>query len=94
MLLTDMRRRIDEIDSELLRLLNKRASIVSEIAIHKKACHLPLQDLQRRVHVIQQAVRHNSGPLSDEQVGVFFEEMLEFFEDFESSTQTSTCNVS
>lgn len=85
LILSDMRRRIDDLDYELLRLLNKRASIVKDIAIAKKASGTPIHDVERTEQIIKRAKHYNSGPLSPESIELFFREMIKFFEDFEKS---------
>lgn len=83
MILSDMRKRIDEIDDEILRLLNKRASIVTDIAAHKRICKLPVVDLDRYNAVLLRMAARNTGPLSNSAIQTFFSRMMFFFEDFE-----------
>lgn len=86
MTLSDMRRRIDDLDRDLLRILNKRASIVKDIANAKKATGAPIHDAERVHFILERAKQLNSGPLPNEKVEKFFTAMLQIFEEFETET--------
>jgi chorismate mutase len=61
----DWRAEIDSIDEELVRLLNKRASLAVEIGVLKRCAALPLCDPNREREVLARACRANAGPLDD-----------------------------
>lgn len=66
--LDDWRRQIDALDSELLRLLNQRASIACEIAAIKVASGFPAYDGNRERQVLARVVEKNTGPLDQQSV--------------------------
>jgi len=49
----DLRTEIDELDKSLIKILSKRASIVSEIGKIKKSNNLPLLDKERQIEVLK-----------------------------------------
>jgi len=63
--LSDWRRRIDELDKKLVELLNERSRCALEIGKIKQAERLPLYQPDREREVLQNAERHNAGPLTD-----------------------------
>ena len=71
MTLADWRRRIDEIDSKLVELLNARSRCALEIGKLKQAANLPLYQPEREKEVLQNAERSNPGPLSNAATIVF-----------------------
>jgi chorismate mutase len=66
--LEDCRRQIDELDTELLRLLNQRAAIACEIALIKVASGLPAFDGNRERQVLARVAEKNTGPLDQRSV--------------------------
>jgi chorismate mutase len=66
--LEDWRRQIDELDTELLRLLNQRAAIACEIALIKVASGLPAYDGNRERQVLARVAEKNTGPLDQRSV--------------------------
>src|SRR5712671_3090117 len=65
MSIDDWRARIDELDGELLRLLNKRARIALKVGESKKQAGTPLCDHAREREVIERLFAANEGPLDD-----------------------------
>ena len=53
MTLEALRKRIDEIDTDLLRLLELRFQVVKEIGLFKKENKLPILDKDREKEVLQ-----------------------------------------
>ena len=66
------REQIDLIDSELLRLINRRAQLVIEIGALKRRDASPLCDPTRERQILVRARSANSGPLGDEAVAKIF----------------------
>lgn len=62
--LSQQRTAIDELDLELLRLINRRAQCVSEIARLKRENNLPVSDEAREAAVLHTVVERNDGPLN------------------------------
>ena len=61
-----LRRRIDAIDAELVRLLAERAACAQRIGCRKRVAGEPLYDRQREAEVLTRVRQMNRGPLSDE----------------------------
>ena len=61
--LAGWRKRIDEIDQQLVRLLNERAQCAVEIGHLKKALDLPTWQPQREAEILRNIVKANEGPL-------------------------------
>jgi len=76
MSIKDRRAEIDAIDSELLRLLNARASLALRVGETKKSAGLALCDSGREREVIEQVCRANDGPLSERSVARLFRSII------------------
>jgi prephenate dehydratase/chorismate mutase len=76
MSIEDWRARIDEVDGELLRLLNRRARLAARIGALKRHAGLPLLDAVRERDVIARACRDNRGPLDDSAVVEIFRRVI------------------
>lgn len=75
--LADWRKRIDELDADLVRLLNERSKCVGEIGKIKRAHHLNLYDPVRETEVFRNVLAHNQGPLRDDALGRIFERIID-----------------
>jgi chorismate mutase-like protein len=75
--MSDWRRRIDEIDSKLVELLNARSHCALEIGKLKQAAKLPLYQPEREKEVLQNAERVNPGPLSNAAIRRLFERIID-----------------
>ena len=71
------RREIDEIDSELLRMLNRRASCALSIGKIKKKKNLPINVPEREEKVLQRLTSINEGPVPAESVRNVFQTIFE-----------------
>jgi chorismate mutase/prephenate dehydratase len=73
-----IRARIDEIDSQLVELLSRRAATVAEVAHVKRAegesnnFYRP----EREARILRHVMESNPGPLSDEEMGRLFREII------------------
>ncbi|MDT7780050.1 MAG: chorismate mutase [Acidobacteriota bacterium] len=76
MSIEDWRAQIDEIDGELLRLLNRRASLAAQIGALKRHAGLPLYDAGRERDVLARACRDNRGPLDEGAVARIFRRVI------------------
>jgi len=63
--LEDLRRRIDEIDHQLVRMLNERARVVMEIGKLKNQTGSPVYAPDREKEVLEKVAKANDGPLPD-----------------------------
>lgn len=75
--LAECRRRIDDVDLRLLKLLNERTSIVEEIGRIKQSLSLPIYEPKREDQVFENVVLHNPGPLAAEAVRRVFERIID-----------------
>lgn len=73
----DWRRKIDELDGELLELLNKRAAFTVEIGKIKAKLGLPIFVPEREREVLDGVERRNRGPLSNAAVRRLFERIID-----------------
>jgi chorismate mutase len=77
MSLADWRRRIDEIDKKLVKLLNERSQCALEIGKLKQAANIPLYQPDRENEVLANAESNNSGPLTDAAIRRLFERIID-----------------
>jgi chorismate mutase len=71
------RSRIDRIDDELVRLLNRRAKLAIEIGAFKRRHGLSAISAAREREILLRASRANSGPLGRKAIGRVFRTILE-----------------
>jgi len=71
------RKRIDEIDQQLLELLNERSQCAVEIGHLKKKMQLPAWQPQREVEILRNVVKSNPGPLDDAAIRRLFERIID-----------------
>jgi chorismate mutase-like protein len=74
--LSELRLVIDEIDMEILRLLNKRTSMVLRIKNLKEEKGLPFYAPERVEAIVRTLLGHNEGPLHDQAVEEIFRKIL------------------
>ena len=74
--LKDLRKKIDDIDQDILRLLNKRAEIAVEIGKTKLSKHLRIHSPVREREVLTRLRENNPGPFPNEAVRLIYEEIL------------------
>lgn len=70
---------IERIDADLLRLLNRRAAIVTKLHARKAREGTPFYDALRTDAILGRLLRLNRGPLRDEQVLALFTFLLHHF---------------
>jgi chorismate mutase len=75
--MADWRKRIDEIDLQILRLLNERSQCAVEIGRYKKQHNLPVWAPQREAEILRHVVKANTGPLDDAAVRRLFERIID-----------------
>ncbi|MBZ5565177.1 MAG: chorismate mutase [Acidobacteriia bacterium] len=71
------RKRIDEIDQELVRLLNERSQCAVEIGHLKKKLNLPAWQPEREAEILRHVVKSNPGPLDDAAIRRLFERIID-----------------
>lgn len=87
----EWRRRIDEIDEQIVRLLNERARYALKVGREKRAQGLSMRVLDRELEVLARIVQRNSGPLPDESLmriyRVILDETRALEEGYDSSNE-------
>jgi chorismate mutase len=71
------RKRIDEIDQELVKLLNERSRCAVEIGHLKKILNLPAWQPEREAEILRNVVKSNDGPLDDAAIRRLFERVID-----------------
>ena len=75
--LEDWRKRIDEIDEQLVKLLNDRAQCAVEIGHYKKKSHQPVWQPERELAILRHVEESNRGPLDDAAIRRLFERIID-----------------
>ncbi len=75
--LDEWRKRIDQIDQQLVRLLNERSSCAVEIGQIKKKMSLPAWSPEREVEILRNVVKANLGPLDNAAIRRLFERIID-----------------
>jgi chorismate mutase len=76
MKLEEARKLIDEIDTEILSLLNRRTAHAQRIGRMKKQAGLPIVDLQREETILRRIVRESTGDIDDQSLIWIYEQIL------------------
>src|SRR5260370_37553168 len=63
--ISDWRKKIDELDIEIVRLINQRAAAARAIGELKKTANLPVYEPRREQDVFDRVRAANPGPLDD-----------------------------
>jgi chorismate mutase len=71
------RKRIDEIDQQLLKLLNDRSQCAVEVGHIKKKCSMPAWQPDREAEILRNVVKSNRGPLDDAAIRRLFERIID-----------------
>ncbi len=75
--IADWRRKIDELDRLLVRLLSERASAAVEIGRLKRNTNLPIYEPERERQVFDNVSKLNPGPLPERDVVRIFERIMD-----------------
>lgn len=78
-----LRERVDEVDSELVRLLNERAQLVREMGAYKQEAGIPLFDPKREEEILSKVAEENPGPIYDSSMRDIFELIMHRIRDLE-----------
>jgi len=73
----DLRRRIDQIDDQLMKLLNSRSACAVEIGRLKRQIGMPVYQPDRDKWLLDRAERNNPGPLDSGAVRRVFERVID-----------------
>jgi chorismate mutase len=77
MTIDEIRQEIDSIDSELLRIFNRRAGLALKIGEIKKGLGLPVYDPAREKRIFVRMKAENRGPLDDNAIVRMFERVID-----------------
>jgi chorismate mutase len=72
-----IRKEIDRLDSELLRIFNERAALALQIGEIKKQKGLPVYDPDRERRIFDRMQAANPGPLEDNAIVRLFERVID-----------------
>jgi chorismate mutase len=75
--ISEWRKRIDELDEQIVMLLSERAAAAVAIGKQKAAKAAPIYEPQREQAVFDHVKRINPGPLSDAQVQDVYERLID-----------------
>lgn len=75
--LDELRRRIDDLDEALVRLLSARAACALEIGREKKAAGMEIYQPSREADVLSHVQRINPGPLDNGAIKRLFERVID-----------------
>jgi chorismate mutase/prephenate dehydratase len=76
MSLEDIRKKIDKLDSELLRLLNERADLVHQVGEIKKKDGLEIYAPEREESLLQSLVAKSEGRLPEKSIRAIYREIM------------------
>ena len=71
------RKRIDEIDQQLVKLLNDRSQCAVEVGHLKKKLKMEAWQPQREAEILRNMVKANPGPLDDAAIRRLFERIID-----------------
>jgi chorismate mutase / prephenate dehydratase len=76
MKLEETRKLIDEIDTEILELLNRRAEMSLQIGRIKMQAGLPIEDPDREALILRRLVRESEGSIDDKALLRIYRQVL------------------
>ena len=74
--ISDLRKKIDSIDGELVKMINERAACALEIGKMKSKGEKSIFAPEREKQVLAGVLKNNRGPLSDNSMGAVFREII------------------
>jgi len=77
MVIDEIRKKIDQIDDQILQLLNERAKLAIQVGEVKKARNLEITDQAREQQILERIRQENPGPLSAEAITRLYEKVIE-----------------
>ncbi|MRJ03342.1 MAG: prephenate dehydratase [Epsilonproteobacteria bacterium] len=76
MKLEELRRRIDEIDDTILKLLNERMEVVKKVGELKNKTGAPIYRPEREIEILNRLKEKNPGPLTESAIEAIFLEIF------------------
>ena len=74
--LKELRKKIDELDQKIVKLLNQRAEIVLEVGRTKQDKQLKIHSPERERAILQNLQKNNPGPFPNETLKLIYEEII------------------
>jgi chorismate mutase len=87
--IVDWRKKIDELDSRLVELLNERAQAACEIGKLKRNTSMPIYEPQREKTIFENVCRVNHGPLPDSELRQVYERIIDVMRNIQKNQITS-----
>jgi len=84
--LEDSRRRIDEIDTELVKLFEERMNTVTDVANYKKEHKIDILNTNREAEVVENAINNLKDKKYSEEVADFFNHLMDISKNFQRKT--------
>ena len=75
--IADWRKKIDEIDRQIIELINQRARAAQEIGRLKRNTDMPIYEPDRERIIYENVHRENHGPLPDFEVTRIYERIID-----------------
>ena len=73
----ELRRKIDAIDEQIVRLLTERAETAVIVGEEKRRLGIPVQNVERENQVLERAKKLNKGPGSDKAVQTVYRSIID-----------------
>ncbi len=83
--LEDLRKQVDAVDVEIVKLLNRRAELALLTRDAKKAAGLPIHDPERELRVLNKVMAASDGPLDDETVRHLYHHIIQHMREFQTN---------
>jgi chorismate mutase len=83
--ISEWRKKIDEIDPQIVALLNQRAEAAREIGRIKRHMDMPIREHDREREVLRNISRSNKGPLSNTDLHLIFESVMDIMRNIQKS---------
>lgn len=81
--LSGWRKRIDELDKEILRLLNQRAEAAMEIGRIKEKTAAAIYEPDREKMILANLNAANTGPLTDDDLALIYSRIIQIMRDLQ-----------
>lgn len=75
--IADWRKKIDDLDRQLVELLNQRARAASEIGKLKRNTRMPIYEPDREKVIFANVIKANHGPLPDSELRQVYERIID-----------------
>jgi chorismate mutase len=75
--IADWRKKIDELDRQLVALLSERAQAAHQIGLLKRETNLPIYEPDRERNVLANVQAANPGPLPDRELARIYERIMD-----------------